>query len=65
MVRWIATVWYRHDAHNVDVTHELEELGDLQELIERGPHWDTIAKIEVTRVTLNKTPLTIEQAEKL
>lgn len=65
-MRWLATVYYRTDAGIVDVQHEMEEIGDLQERIERGPHWDTIANIVITRINHNtSTMLTVEQAEKL
>ena len=42
--RWHATVTYRTDAGPLDVPMLLREIGDLQDWIEDGPHWDTIAK---------------------
>jgi hypothetical protein len=32
-----------------EVKHDLEELCELHDLIELGPHWDRIARIEVLR----------------
>lgn len=63
MVRWRATVFYRTDGGPVDVVHDLEELADLHEMVERGPHWDTIERIEIVRVNHNTDrALTVERA---
>lgn len=35
LVRWIATVHYRADAGLIDVQHDLTEINELQELVER------------------------------
>ena len=60
--RWRATVIYRTDAGPVDVPMLLEELADLHDRIEKGPHWDTIVKIEIHRVNHIVSPtLTVEQ----
>lgn len=64
--RWQATVQYRADHATVDVVHDIEELHDLHPLIERGPHWDTIIKIEIVRVNhVTGADPTVEQAEKI
>lgn len=70
--RWLARVGYRTDPVGngntcvVEVTHDLEEIRDLHPLIERGPHWDTITKIEIVRVNHVTAPdLTLEQARAL
>jgi hypothetical protein len=66
MIRWHATIYYRTDSGFTDVEHDLDEIADLDPLVERGPHWDTIDKIVVERVNHNTAPnLTIEQAEKM
>ncbi len=66
MIRWRATVYYRSESGFVDVSHDLSEIADLHDLIERGPHWDTIEKVEISRINHNSSEkLTIEQAEKL
>lgn len=62
--RWAATVHYRHASGLVDVTHDLDEISDLEALVERGPHFDTIDHITITYV-LGDGGLTIEQAEQL
>jgi hypothetical protein len=45
--RWVATAWYRTEAGLVDVEHQIDELEELQALIERGPDWHTLYRIEV------------------
>jgi hypothetical protein len=62
-IRWHAVVHYRTENGAPEVEHDLEELGELHDLIELGPHWDTIARIEILRVNHSTaTELTIEQA---
>jgi len=64
--RWAATVHYRADAGLVDVTHDLDEIEELHDLVERGPHWDTIDRIVIVRaVAGSPLTLTVEEAEKL
>ena len=66
LARWKATVFYRTEAGLLDVKMFLDELCDLHDHIELGPHWDTIARIVVERINPDERPdLTIEQAEKL
>lgn len=65
-VRWRAVVWYRANVGLVDVEHELEELEDLHDRVEAGPHWDTIERIEVFRTNhVDGEGLTVEGAEQL
>jgi len=65
-VRWKAVVDYRSDHGTIDVVHYLEEISDLHQLVESGPHWDTIEKIEIIRVNhVDGHKLTIEQSRKL
>jgi hypothetical protein len=66
LARWHATVTYRHDTGPVDVPILLREIRDLHRWIEKGPHWDTIEKIQILRVNHIDSPtLTKEQGEKL
>lgn len=66
MIRWAATVIYRTDNGPLTVEYLLSELKDLDNLVERGPHWDTIAGITVDRVNHCTDPLlTIEEAARL
>ncbi len=64
--RWRAVVSYRTDAGKMDVEMFLEEIADLQDRIEHGPHWDTVYNIAVERINHIQSPsLTVEQASKL
>lgn len=63
VVRWRVTVIYRTDTGSVDVIHDLEELEEIEELIDAGPHWDTVIEIKIVRVNHIDSPtLTVEQA---
>ncbi len=64
--RWAATAHYRADSGLIDVTHDLDEIADLHDLVERGPHWDTIDQIVIVRAAAGEPlTLTLEQAERL
>jgi hypothetical protein len=64
LARWKAVVYYRTGAGNLDVEMHLEEIEDLHDRIEKGPHWDTIELIEVRRINhTDSAKLTLEQAE--
>lgn len=65
MMRWLATVFYATDVGLIDVQHDLDEIGDLHDLIERGPHWDTVDHIEIVRSNKIVAGLTVERAEAL
>jgi hypothetical protein len=67
ILRWNATVHYRTDDGPLNVEHTLLELRDLHDLVERGPHWDTIERIEITRVVpdYGDATLTVERSEQL
>ncbi len=40
--RWIVTLKYKTENGVVDIQHHIEELIDIDEIIERGPHFDTL-----------------------
>ena len=62
--RWKATVFYRTENGIIDIEHDLEEIEDLQQIVERGPSFQAIEKIEmVYRGTPEK--LTVEEADAL
>lgn len=64
--RWRAIVYYRTECGIIDVEHWLSEIVDLDDCVERGPHWDTIEKIKIYRVNhCSGINLTVEAAEKL
>lgn len=65
MTRWTAIINYRTNSGTVDVTHDLEELSDLHDVVERGPHWDTIECIVITRGERADVTLTVEKADAL
>lgn len=64
-IRWIATVYYRTRAGLVDIVHDLHEIEDLHDLVEAGPHWDAIHKIDIRRASNTEQLLTVEEAAQL
>lgn len=61
--RWVATCFYRTENGLIDVDHAIEELEEIHDLVEGGPDWHTLDRIEI-RLRKNDTPeLTIEQSE--
>lgn len=58
--RWVATIYYRTDAGVVDVEHQFEELDMLHDIVERGPSFYTIDRIEIR--TSDPSSQTIEGA---
>lgn len=66
VLRWRAVVTYRHETGPADVEYHLEELFDLHDLVEHGPHWDTIENIRIERINHVDSPtLTVEHARTL
>lgn len=64
--RWAATVYYRSDDLGlVDVEHDLVEIEELQDLVEHGPDWNTIEKIEIVLARKSYDGLTLEKARRL
>ena len=63
-MRWRATVYYRSEVGLVDVQYDLSEIEDLHELVELGPHWDTVHEIRIKRVNATDPKMTVEQAER-
>lgn len=63
MKRWHAIVWYRSENGLIDVHHDFEELDDLHDLIERGPSWEALDRIEI-KYARPIPKITIEQAAK-
>jgi len=45
--RWTVSIIYRGETGAVVVDYEIEELEELQELVERGPDWNSIMDISV------------------
>lgn len=63
--RWTATIFYRSTVGILDVVHDLFEVEELHDLVEAGPHWDAIQRIEIVRNAAEFPTLTIEEAEQL
>lgn len=64
--RWQATVVYRSELGLVDLVHDITEIADLHALVENGPHFDTVARIEIARINhIVGEHLTVEQAERM
>jgi hypothetical protein len=61
-MRWKATIYYRTATGTVDITHDFDEIADLHDLVERGPHWDTIERIVILRADPAQPYLTVEEA---
>jgi hypothetical protein len=45
--RWRAVAWYRTDAGLLDVEHHLDEIEELAEIVERGPSFGALEKVEI------------------
>lgn len=64
--RWKATMVFRGEHGWSDHVFWLEEIYDIHEAVEGGPHWDAIENIEVVRVNHVTSPtLTVEAAAAL
>lgn len=63
--RWAVTIQYRRDRDFDNRRFELEEIVELDQLVEEGPHFDTINQIVIRRINCTHPGLTIEAAEKL
>jgi hypothetical protein len=63
--RWIAQINYRFDNGIRGVLIGFEEFGDLGEVIEQGPHWDSVVSINVERLRDADETMTVEKASSL
>lgn len=53
MKRWIATVTYRNDTiGSLDVDYAIDELSEIELIVEQGPDWNAIEKIEIQLASL-------------
>ncbi len=65
MKRWTLTLTYRTDNGPLAVEHDVEELEEIHDLVERGPDWNTlIAGRFVVNPGPGRKPITVEQSEK-
>ena len=60
--RWMASIWYRTNYGLNEVVHYIDELEDLQMIVELGPSFEAIEKIDI-RYLLAEGPKTVEQCE--
>lgn len=63
--RWLAMIHYMTDAGSLQVDHAIEEIEDLHDIVERGPNFYTIEKIEIVLAKNIQPGLTVEAAEKM
>ena len=45
--RWRAVAWYRTDAGLIDIEHQIDELEELAEIVEQGPSFGALEKVEI------------------
>lgn len=62
MKRWTANVIYRSANGPVSVIHDIEELDEISDLVERGPDWNSIEKIEIILALVSEPGLLVEDA---
>ena len=65
IMRWTATVFYRTNSGLASIEQHLSELEDLHDLVEAGPHFDTVEQIVVRRTAPMIPDLTVEGAAEL
>lgn len=65
-LKWAVVVVYRSDKlGKIDVHHTLKELFELHDIIEKGPHFDTILEIKIHRYHPFVPELSLEKAKQL
>ena len=62
--RWKATIYYLTNSGLCDVEHNFDELDLLHHLVEAGPSFQSIDRIEVIYTGLTQK-LTVEEADAL
>lgn len=63
-MRWLAVVTYRTEAGPLEVPLDFDEIHELDDMIERGPHFGAIEQI-VIRYAFQEHATTVEAAEDL
>lgn len=64
-LRWIATITYSGDNGLQFVKAHFEELEDLHDIVEKGPDWNAIERIEIVLNSIRRYPVTVEEAREL
>lgn len=66
MKRWIADIVYNTENGPLVVTHDVDEIDELQNVVERGPSFETIEHVIVRYArNIERDKLTVEEAAKL
>lgn len=63
--RWIANITYRFEEGIRGVLIGFEEFADLGEVIEQGPHWDSVVGINIERLRDADETMTVEKGASL
>lgn len=63
-MRWLARITYFTEAGESVKLHPMEELGELEELVERGPSFYAIKDIGIVYNTMGEPHKTVELAER-
>jgi hypothetical protein len=63
--RWKAVLEYRSEHGIVDVEHAMEEPDELQDIVERGPDWNSLVKITIVLDRVTEPDLTVEGSQTL
>ena len=45
--RWLLTIIYRFETGPCVVDYDIQELGEIADIVERGPDWNAIMSIDV------------------
>jgi len=61
-MRWSVEIIYRTESGENVVDYYIEELEELQDIVERGPDWNTIVAINIDLIRVCSPDLTVEQA---
>ena len=59
--RWAVNIYYFSESGTFTTNVQIEELAELHDIIEAGPNWNTIAKIEITLLRRSEE-ITYEEA---
>lgn len=46
-MRWTVVAYYLTDAGLIDIEYQIEELEELNDIVERGPSWFALDRIEI------------------
>lgn len=63
--RWMATIHYRFNEGIRGIVIGFEEFTDLGQVIEQGPHWDSVVNITVERLRDADPTMTVEKGAEL